>query len=72
MMRVQMVTLLAGPDGVSRPGDVLQVDDALAAQWIEAGYAVQVGGPAPHMQAVETAVAEPVAEKRTPKRKAQA
>ncbi len=42
-MRVRMVTLAAGPGGVRRPGDVIDVSSHEARDLLEGGYAVPVG-----------------------------
>lgn len=59
-----------------RAGSELELPEGV--DWLQAGFVVAVeagtpaGASAPHLAGVETAVAEPVAEKRTPaKRKAQ-
>ena len=74
-MRVRMVTLAAGPDGIALPGSVIDVADAVGVALCAAGYAVAVAGstgsptgtgPAPHMTGVEHAIdpAPMTAEKR--------
>jgi len=43
-MRVRMVTLAAGPDGVAPPGSEIDVADAVGVALCAAGYAVAVAG----------------------------
>lgn len=56
MMAVRLLTLLAGPEGVFHPGEVLQLSDEAAQQLVRAGYAEPIGE-------VVTATAEPQTEK---------
>lgn len=58
-MKVRMVTLAAGPDGVTPPGSEIDVADAVGVALCAAGYAVAVKGEGhtpPHMAQVEKAV----------------
>ena len=52
-MKVQMVTLAAGPEGVYPAGAVVDVPEAQAIAWIEGGYAT------PAREERETATVEP-------------
>lgn len=45
-MRVQMVTLAAGPSGLREIGKVYDVDDDEARILVEGGYALEVTDPA--------------------------
>jgi hypothetical protein len=45
-MKVKLRNLLAGPEGVHRAGEVMDVPDVFGAQLIEGGYAERVGQPA--------------------------
>lgn len=45
-MRVRMVTLAAGPAGIWRPGEVVEVDVATASTLLAAGAAVALDMPA--------------------------
>jgi len=40
-MRIKMVSLMAGPDGVRRPGDTLDLPAGEAAALVRGGFAVQ-------------------------------
>lgn len=64
-MRVRRTIALVGPDIALAPGDVVDVPEAVAREWIEIGHAV----PA---DAVERATAKPAPEAATakPQRKA--
>ncbi len=48
-MRVKMNTAMAGPKGTAGAGQVVDVDDATAAEWIKHGYASEA--PAKHARA---------------------
>lgn len=50
-MRIRMLATMAGPQGVYRPGDVLDVDETAGKSLVAGGYAELIGPPAP----VETA-----------------
>ncbi len=43
VVRVQLLTLLAGPDGVFPPGSVVEVSAEMAEGLIAGGYAVVLG-----------------------------
>ena len=58
-MKVRMVTLMAGPDGVVMPGSQIDVPDAFGVALCADGYAVAVEGEGqtpPHMAEIERAV----------------
>lgn len=64
-MRIRMLTLLAGPEGIRSPGSVVEVPPAEAAALIEGGFAVSAEPPsraAPAAPVVETATTEPARE----------
>lgn len=44
-MRLRMVTLAAGPDGVYLPGSIVEVEDETAARMVAGGYALPVDIP---------------------------
>ncbi len=52
-MRIRLKTLMAGPEGVSQPGSVIDIDPDQAARLIAAGHAEPLERP------VETAAFEP-------------
>jgi len=59
-MQVRMVTLAAGPEGIYRPGQVVDVEPERARELVAGGFAVLVDppGPVPGAQSVETATRE--------------
>lgn len=70
-MKIRMKTLAAGPEGVLQPGQEVDVDDALAKEWIARGYAeeVETGLAEEASEAVrETAAVEPPEQAVTPKK----
>jgi hypothetical protein len=38
-MKIKMLTLAAGPDGINRPGTIIDVDETVARQLISGCYA---------------------------------
>ena len=44
-MKVKMLTLAAGPDGIVRPGSVIEVKVAEGRALIKCGYAVEIDKP---------------------------
>ncbi|HSH28681.1 MAG TPA: hypothetical protein VK971_02145 [Thiohalobacter sp.] len=65
-MKVELKTILAGPDGGGQPGQEVDLEDARARELIKAGYAVEVKAneaeqapPAEDKPEVETATSEP-------------
>ena len=44
-MRLRMVTLAAGPDGIHLPGSIIEVEDEAAARMVAGGYALPVDIP---------------------------
>ena len=57
-MRVQMITIAAGPHGVWPAGSVQTVDDESGAMLSAGGYAVAVDG----VEVIEVAIVDPVEE----------
>lgn len=43
-MKIRMITLSAGPEGTMRPGEIHDVDEAMAQDMISAGAAKAVNG----------------------------
>ena len=39
-MKIKMLTLAAGPDGINRPGTIIDVDETVARQLIGGCYAI--------------------------------
>lgn len=67
-MRVKLITRMAGPGGVAHPGQIINVDDAIAAALVAGGYAeveakakaeAEVEAPPPEPGAVEVATVSP-------------
>ncbi len=56
-MRVLMKTLSAGPAGVLKAGEVHDLDDAQAQQFIKGGFAVEHTEPEPEPAPAEQATA---------------
>ena len=54
MTRIRMNTRMAGPHGNAEPGQIIEVDAAVAADLIAGGFAEEVAGPA-----IEEAVIAP-------------
>lgn len=44
-MRVRMVTLAAGPQGIYMPGEIVEVEDELAARMVAGNFATPVDVP---------------------------
>ncbi len=44
-MRLRMVTLSAGPDGVHFPGSIVEMEDEAAARMVAGGYALPIDIP---------------------------
>ena len=44
-MKVKMITLAAGPDGIIRPGNIIEVKVAEGKALIQGGYAVEINSP---------------------------
>ena len=44
-MRLRMVTLAAGPDGIHLPGSIIEVEDEAAARMVAGCYALPVDIP---------------------------
>ena len=44
-MKVKMITLSAGPDGIVRPGNVIEVKVTEGRALIKGGYAVEIDKP---------------------------
>ena len=53
-MRIRMMTMMAGPEGVVHPGEVVEVTEEKGAALVKEGFAELVGQPA-----LETAMREP-------------
>ncbi len=61
-MKVRMLTLMAGPDGILRPDQVVDLPKKKAQALIDGGFAVKVAAPKPKPKkqaAPEKATAEP-------------
>ena len=46
-MKIRMLKMAAGPEGVYRPGMIFEVGEALGAAWVDAGVAEEVSDPHP-------------------------
>lgn len=66
MMKVRMLTAMAGPAGTASPGAIVEVNQATAYAWCEGGYAEQIAGPG---EAAEAVAAEVDAAAAAPPRK---
>lgn len=67
-MRIRMLTLMAGPEGIRSPGSVVDLPPADAYALVEGGFAVFAESPAKAVaaaQVVESATAAPVREATT-------
>lgn len=60
-MRIRMLTLMAGPEGIRSPGSVVELSPADAHALIDGGFAVAIDSAA-RVPVVETATDEPVRE----------
>lgn len=56
-MKLRMRTLSAGPKGVRRPGQIVDVPEAEGEQLLKGGYAERLDAPAPKKASTDTETA---------------